>query len=93
MKKAKVNPRVSILRWAVVNPNGKFAGVGAPFDFATRKQARYFADFGERVVRVRVTVEDGRPDQAQRAAMELHVWAIALESVCVAMAREMSERE
>lgn len=58
------------------------------------------ADYAEPILRARAALQTaerllmaGRPDQAEHAADELHVWATALQSVCVAIAREQAERD
>lgn len=58
--KVKRNPRVSVLRWAVVVANdGGFSEYTTRFalTYSTRDEARRKALLGDRVVRVRVTVE------------------------------------
>lgn len=56
--KATRAPRTSELRWAIVDRNGKFwRSKMAPYVLLSRRHARDCRDDGERVVRVRVTVE------------------------------------
>lgn len=57
--KAKRSPYSSQLRWAAVKADGTFYQVatGDVFTWRSRHRARLCRDPGERVVRVRVTVE------------------------------------
>ena len=57
--KATKRPMVSVLRWAVVNTDGKYVSLdsGDVLLWTTRKKARGFSGRCAGVVRVRVTVE------------------------------------
>lgn len=58
MSKATRNPRVSVLRWALVTKSGTFLqNKVRVLTWSSRRLAREERLAGDRVVRVRVTVE------------------------------------